>query len=58
MPVQQDFELKIREKKARVHISELPVIEGIGHQLSQLCYNLIDNALKFNNNKPEITITA
>jgi signal transduction histidine kinase len=42
-----DLEVLIAEKKAIVQVGELPVIEGVGVLLYQLCYNLLVNALKF-----------
>ncbi|MDO9375737.1 MAG: PAS domain-containing protein [Ferruginibacter sp.] len=47
-----DLELLISEKNAKVHADELPVINGIPHQMRQLFYNLLLNALKFS--MPEI----
>jgi PAS domain S-box-containing protein len=42
-----DFDLKITEKKAKVDLGPLPVVEGNRGQLRQVFYNLISNALKF-----------
>lgn len=54
----QDFDLKIKEKDARIIIEDLPVIEGNKGQLRQVFQNLISNSLKFckPNVKPEIVI--
>ncbi len=42
-----DFELSISEKNATIELGELPVIEAIGTQISQVFLNLLNNALKF-----------
>ncbi|MEJ7829766.1 MAG: ATP-binding protein [Segetibacter sp.] len=42
-----DFELLIEEKKAKVIAHELPEIEAVPFQMSQLFYDIIHNALKF-----------
>ena len=43
----RDFDLRIEETGARVHVMPLPIIEAIPLQMSQLFYNLVGNALKF-----------
>ena len=54
-----DFDPLIKEKNAKIESEPLPVIRAIPLQVGQLFYNLIDNALKFNNNKhPEIRISC
>jgi signal transduction histidine kinase len=45
--VHDDLSLLIDEKKAVLNVSEFPVVHGIRHQLHQLLYNLLFNALKF-----------
>lgn len=45
--VVQDLAATIDEKKAEVHIGELPQVEGIRFQLEQLFTNLLTNALKY-----------
>jgi signal transduction histidine kinase len=45
--IEADLELPIGEKKATLHYSQLPVIEGGAVLLYQLFYNLINNSLKF-----------
>ncbi|RXK83722.1 PAS domain-containing protein [Filimonas effusa] len=45
--VTNDFELVIDDKKAKVIIGELPVVEAVRLQMNQLFYNLLGNALKF-----------
>lgn len=42
-----DFDLAIQQKGAVVEVAELPTIEAVPHQMTQLFYNLIGNALKF-----------
>ena len=42
-----DLEILITEKNAKIIFHDLPVIRGIPHQIQQLFYNLINNALKF-----------
>lgn len=54
-----DLELLIREKGASINLpTNLPEIEGIEVMLNQLFYNLINNALKFCEEQPRITIEA
>ena len=42
-----DLEMLIEQKKAIIHCSELPEIEGVEVLIYQLFYNLINNSLKF-----------
>lgn len=42
-----DFELLIEEKKAEMITHELPEIEAVPFQMSQLFYDIIHNSLKF-----------
>jgi len=42
-----DFDLLIEEKKAVVILHELPEIEAVPFQMSQLFYDIIHNSLKF-----------
>ena len=58
--VLQDLELDIEEKKAVIHVSELPVVNGYRRQLQQMFQNLISNALKYSKpgEPPQIEITA
>ena len=55
-----DFDLKISDTRARITVDELPVIEAIPLQITQLFRNLISNALKFSAEleTPVITITS
>lgn len=53
-----DFELLIREKKAVIKFSGLPVINGIPLQLSQLFSNLLSNSLKYSEREPVILISG
>ncbi|RYY95479.1 MAG: PAS domain S-box protein, partial [Chitinophagaceae bacterium] len=43
----EDLELPIREKSAELHLTPLPVIDGIPLQLGQMFQNLFSNSLKF-----------
>jgi PAS domain S-box-containing protein len=52
-----DFELLITQKNAVIRSDKLPIIQGNKLQLHQLFANLINNAIKFNEEKPEISIT-
>ena len=53
----KDLRSLIEEKNAHVLIKELPIIACEKNQLGVVFYNLINNALKFNNKeKPEIEI--
>ena len=45
--VHEDLELLIAEKNAEIKVEGLPVILGVKHQLHQLFYNLIFNALQY-----------
>jgi light-regulated signal transduction histidine kinase (bacteriophytochrome) len=45
--IESDLELVIGQKKATLHYSQLPTIEGAAVLLYQLFYNLINNSLKF-----------
>ncbi|MBO9564021.1 MAG: PAS domain-containing protein [Niastella sp.] len=58
--ISTDFELLIQQTNATIEYSNLPVIEAIPLQMSQLFGNLISNALKFikPGMAPVITITA
>ncbi len=53
-----DYELVIEQKKVAIHWNELPVINVIPLQISQLFSNLISNSIKYSreNVTPEITI--
>lgn len=58
--IKVDLELIIKEKNAILVTSELPEIDGAPILITQLFYNLIQNALKFSkaNQPPRITITS
>jgi two-component system CheB/CheR fusion protein len=45
--VKTDLELLIQQKEAVIRIDKLPVIDAIPVQMTQLFYNLMNNALKF-----------
>jgi PAS domain S-box-containing protein len=53
------LEEAIRESGARVTAGELPVINGVAAQLTQLLQNLISNAIKYQGDKPpQIHVSA
>ena len=54
----KDLELLIEENKAILEIQLLPEIEGAPVLIYQLFYNIIKNALKFNNGKLVLKIEA
>lgn len=53
-----DFELLLKEKDAKINYPSLPSIEGIPLQLSQLFANIINNSLKYTEQKPVIDISC
>jgi two-component system CheB/CheR fusion protein len=54
-----DLEISIANKKAKIKIGKLPVVNAVPAQMQQLFHNLISNALKFNESKvPSIHIDA
>jgi len=55
-----DLEVSILEKKAHFQINNLPVIEVVPEQITQVFQNIISNALKFSKKdiEPVITITG
>lgn len=58
--VLQDLELVINQKGAQIQKSNLPSIEAIPQQITQLFYNLVNNALKFTveDRTPQIQINC
>lgn len=54
--VKEDFDLRIKEKKAVIVHGDLPVVRGIPIQIQQLFSNLLSNALKFTDKDPLIEI--
>ena len=58
--VHEDLELLIAEKHGQMNVEWLPVILGVKHQLHQLFYNLIFNALQYAKPDvpPQITISV
>lgn len=55
-----DLELLVEEKKAKIIIEKLPVVNGYKRQLQQLFQNLVGNALKYSKPgvPPEIAISS
>jgi len=58
--VLSDLEVMIKEKKALVHVRELPVLNAVPGMMNQLLQNLVSNALKFakKDTAPEIVISS
>jgi Bacteriophytochrome (light-regulated signal transduction histidine kinase) len=58
--VLQDLDLLINQRNAVVKKDNLPTIEAIPLQMTQLFYNLLNNSLKFikENRQPQITLTS
>ncbi len=58
--LKNDFELLIEQKQATIQSSNLPTIQAVPLQMSQLISNLLSNSLKFSTAdvKPLITIVA
>ena len=56
--VLNDFEVNIQEKGAVISSDMLPPVKGNELQISQVFFNLIGNALKFSNERPEIGISS
>jgi signal transduction histidine kinase len=54
----ENLELAISEKKATVQVGELPAVMGHEAYLTQLFYNLMSNALKFNGKTPVVLISG
>lgn len=54
----EDFDIRIAEKNARIHQSQLPVLRAIPVQMHQLFSNMISNSLKFSCEEPVIEITG
>ncbi len=56
--IKKEYDLLIEEKGAIVQVADLPIIDAIPIQMTQLFGNLIGNALKFSrkDNVPKITI--
>jgi len=50
--VLKDFDLMIQEKQIGIKAENLPAIEANPLQMNQLFYNLVHNALKFSDSKP------
>jgi C4-dicarboxylate-specific signal transduction histidine kinase len=53
-----NLNIKIREKKARVTMDQLPEVYADDGQMVQLFQNLIENAIKFCDKKPRIHISC
>ena len=53
-----DLEIKLTKLNALIHIDKLPVVEANMVQMAQLFQNILGNAIKFNNKRPEITVSC
>ncbi len=58
--LKEDFELMIKDKNAKIHSEQLPVLEVNKGQIRQVFQNILSNALKFSkeNTTPEISISC
>ncbi|HUR11204.1 MAG TPA: PAS domain S-box protein [Flavitalea sp.] len=58
--VLHDLDLEIEERKAKISVGNLPVLQGHRRQLQQAVQNVIANSLKFHkpNQSPEISIIS
>ncbi|MTI33513.1 PAS domain-containing sensor histidine kinase [Xanthovirga aplysinae] len=58
--VTSDLDVLIKETKAKIHISKLPIVNALPNELKQLFQNLISNAIKFRkkDTPPQINISA
>ncbi|WP_149275659.1 CheR family methyltransferase [Pareuzebyella sediminis] len=56
--IEQDLELLISENEVTINSDNLGSIEAVPTQIYQLFSNLIKNSIKFNDNKPKITIKS
>lgn len=56
--VKDDLEIKLAEKQASIEVGEIPLVSGNKSYLTQLFLNLVNNAIKFNEQKPLIRITG
>lgn len=56
--VKSNLQLVIKERRAVIYSSHLPVIEADENQMMQLMQNLIENAIKFSKESPRITICS
>jgi two-component system CheB/CheR fusion protein len=58
--VVKELDLAIEEKRAKISVRKLPLIQGVPLQFHQLFYNLIGNAIKFSadGRSPRITVSA
>ncbi|HEA19550.1 MAG TPA: PAS domain-containing sensor histidine kinase [Pricia antarctica] len=56
--LESDLELMIEENDVNISSGKLGTIYGVKIQIFQLFANLVRNSIKFNSNKPSISITA
>ena len=53
-----DYEILIREKKAKINLAKLPIVEGNKGQIRQVFQNVLSNALKFSKEECPVVITV
>ncbi len=59
--VVNNFELRIKNKNGILHsefIADDPVVKGDEVHLTNVVFNLLDNAVKYSNGEPEITVST
>ena len=57
--VRRDLEIKIEETDAEITVEGLPRVHGDAGQLSQVCQNLLDNAIEYSgDDRPRIHVAA
>jgi two-component system, chemotaxis family, sensor kinase Cph1 len=56
--VSEDLDIRIAEKNALIEADRIPAVKGNEAYLRQLFFNLIGNAIKFNERQPHIRITG
>ncbi|MES1219007.1 MAG: chemotaxis protein CheB, partial [Bacteroidota bacterium] len=54
--IQDDLEVTIKEKGAKIIVQDLPSVKGVVGQVHQLFQNLISNAIKFNEGNAIVNI--
>jgi signal transduction histidine kinase len=55
--VEREFDMLIEQRKGKVVVEKLPVIDAIEFQMNQLFSNLISNAIKFSSTERPLQIT-
>ena len=55
--VEREFDMLIEQRKGKIVVEKLPVIDAIEFQMNQLFSNLISNAIKFSSTERPLQIT-